>query len=466
MQCLVEASRLYYDCLDSHLENLTKATQFHMVSDSERVSIQAYEFWCSISDEEVERINSGREYRKYCERAFNTIYEVMEYHFKNRDANQEKLSEDAWNNVKAASTLLTNLSQCIGEEIIDRVFNFISQNIQSDQPKIRDSVFLAFGSILETRWNDKIRLIIGDAMNTILGMLQDKSSEVRATVSWCIKKICEFHYVCLRDQQLFNNIIVAIIQGLSSGRKVCVQLCDALHFLVSNLRPDVLNSETNGLISNYFSGLLNKLFELAIDPKAYDKDNNVALASLFTIGSLIDYAPQDCNIIIHDFFPNFYNAFLSTLDPNNFPNDEVRFCYQGYYCTVFSACFSENKLNLSVDQYYAVYDQIEKSFQQRQTVYEEGLMACSSLALVLQSEFAPKMEKFGSFLLYSLQQIEDTSICRIAINSTSDLLRGLGPLMENYMNQLTPTIINILQVKYLIYTFRILALINTLNLKY
>ena len=73
-----------------------------------------------------------------------------------RDAEKEKLEEDAWNNTKAASVLLSNLCQCSNDKLIDYVFNMITEGIKSSNVKERDSTILAFGSILETFHKEKI----------------------------------------------------------------------------------------------------------------------------------------------------------------------------------------------------------------------------------------------------------------------------------------------------------------------
>jgi importin subunit beta-1 len=418
-----------------------------MLNEIEKVSVQAYEFWCSIADEEVTRIKENRQYRGYIQMAFHTLYKIIEIHLLKRDVEREKVTEDSWTNIKAASCLLTSMSQCVSDEIIAKVFQFISNNIVNENAKIRDSVFLAFGSILETRWKEKIREIIGEALPTILSMLNDKNTEVRNTVAWCVKKMCEYHSVSLKYPPSYDQMMTAIISSLNSNKRVVIQLCDAIHFLCYNLKPDVYNGETTGLISNYFEGLLYKLLEIAITKDAYDPNNNVAVAALFALGSLIDYAPLDCYNHISNFFPQIFNAFQSTLQPEKYINQEARFAYQSYFATIISACFvGGDKVKLTLDDAKTVYANLESSFKERGNVYEEGLMACSSLALSLGNDFAPFINSFGSFLVYGLSQIQDASICRISINCTSDLLRTLGPQFNDYMFQITPHILEILRV--------------------
>jgi len=447
MQCLVEISRLYYDNLDSHIEKIINLTEYHMRNDDEKVSIQAYEFWCSLSDEEVLRLNSGLPIRGYCEKAMIGLFETMQMHLLNRNVEIERMNEDSWSNVKATSCLLHNLSQCTSPILIDKVFALIGQNLSSDSPKSRDSVILAFGSVLATTHKQKIKEIIPGAIPTLLNMLSDKSYEVRTTVSWCLKKITEYHSDCLMEMQLFDSFIITMINNLNSNKRVVVQICDCIHYLAMNLKPDIKTGETSGYMSKYMNELLTQLLQIAFTKDAYDPNQNVALAAFFCMGSLIDFAPYDTFQIINNFFTNIYSAFESTLDPKNFSKEETRFAYQSYIATVISACAVGEKVKMNIEEAASVYNLIKQSFVQRQHVYEEGLMACSSLALALGEEFQSLIEDFGVYVLYGLKQWQDAAICRISINSTSDLLRALGPIMNNYIDQFIPLILDILEVR-------------------
>jgi hypothetical protein len=94
---------------------------------------------------------------------------------------------------------------------------------------------------------------------------------------------------------------------------------------------------------------------------------------------------------------------------------------------------------------------IFKSFTIRQGVYEEGLMAASALALAYGQQFDQYVKEFGSYLVFSLNSVKDTSLCRTAIHSTSDLIRAIGNNFSQYIDQILPLIINILAVKFIFY---------------
>jgi importin subunit beta-1 len=449
MQCLVEVSRLYYDFLGSNMDQLYEVTANHMLRSDEKVSIQAYEFWCSISDEEVRRASNKIASRMYCDKFLDGLFGVISTHLLNRNSEKEKIDPDAWNNVKAASCLLTNLSQCTHEKLIDYIFDMISNYFTSQEAKLRDSTILAFGSVLETIHIDKVRQIIPGALDSLINMLKDQNSEVRATTAWAIKKITEYHSeVFQNNPNLFDTFINKIQENImNSNRKVSVQLLDALNFLVMRSGPSNEQIISTGLISKHIPNLLPLLLSTAYSKEAFDAEDNITLAAFYAMGSIIDFAPMDMWGYIQEFFGQIYGAFEASLNIINFTSVDVRNAYQGYIATVISACTAAEKVKMNVQEATMVYNMIEASFEQRECVYEEGLMACSSIALTIGPSFVSLLPNFGKYLTWALKQWQEFELCRIAINSTSDLVRSCGPEMEDYLKQITPLILDILEVK-------------------
>jgi|APDOM4702015159_1054818.scaffolds.fasta_scaffold326148_2 hypothetical protein len=61
--------------------------------------------------------------------------------------------------------------------------------------------------------------------------------------------------------------------------------------------------------------------------------------------------------------------------------------------------------------------------------------------------FTELIKDFGQYLIYALQNPSEVDLCRIAVHSTSDLIRAIGPNFTQYMDQILPLIFNILKVK-------------------
>jgi len=447
MQCLVEISRIYYEFLASHIEQMATITTGHITNDEEKVSVQAFEFWCSVAETETKLIRERNESFGYCERYLDLLFSVVKTCLLNRSEEKEQ-DEDTWNNTKASSSLLASMSTCTGERLILHVFTLISESLNDSSFKSRDSAILAFGSILETECAEKIRNIIPGALPKLLNMLNDPSAEVRATMAWAIKRLAEFHSESFTNKNDYDLLMNTILESMNSDRKVVLQLLDAINFLVTNLRPGY--NSTSSLASPYMERLLHCLLSTAYTKDAFDNDYNIALGAFYTMGSIIDYAPLDTYTIVSDFFGNIFSAFNATLDDKNFNSMEAKYAYQTYIATVISACAAGGKVKLSKEDAFAVYELIKSSFEERQSVYEEGLMAVSSLALSVGPEFVSMMPDFLRYLLFALSLWNSVDVCRIAINCTSDLIRALDSNMSAFMPKITPVILGILEVIFIL----------------
>jgi hypothetical protein len=411
-----------------------------MLGDVEDIVIQAFEFWCSICDEEVFRIHNNKHCYQYSEKALDMLFEVICHHLLNRRSIDDE--DDSWNPVKASSTLLETLAQCTSDKLITLVFNFIGTYLQSPDARIRDSALMVFGSILPSQ-SSQLKSTIPDGFNTIVPLLSDSNPQVRITVAWCLKMMCENHPSCIANNpEILDTYIRTVYDNLKNSPKIIIYLCDSLHKICHYLK-----NTDNRIMNNYLITLLSELLRIAYSPNAYDVENNVALAAFFTIGSLVDTAPPEAYNSLSEFFPNIVVAFESTFaDSSNFSDTEMRLAYQGYIATNISSFIMERKIPLSAEQAEHLFNIIIKTFKERNTIYEEGIMTLSSLALSLGPSFLPYVKDFGGYLVHGLNNWRDASICRICINGVSDLVRALRDSLEPYIHGLMEKILFILEV--------------------
>lgn len=127
--------------------------------------------------------------------------------------------------------------------------------------------------------------------------------------------------------------------------------------------------------------ILAVLLNLGLNQDSYDKENNLALAAFFAIGSLLENAAADTKQIIETFFSAILQTFEKTLQNNAFPSIEMRNDYQNYLASVIEACLVQEKIRLDLSNGRSVLNLLISSFKQRECVYEEGLLACASIAL-------------------------------------------------------------------------------------
>lgn len=188
------------------------------------------------------------------------------------------------------------------------------------------------------------------------------------------------------------------------------------------------------------------MYRVALNQDSYDKDNNLALGAFFAMGSLIENSAMDTRKIVEDFFSMILSTFQQTLQPGLFNSNEIRNDYQNYIASVIEACFVTEKIKLEVSQGKQVMMMLIESFIQREGVYEEGLLAASSISLGMGESFAEIVPEFSKYLTYALNTQNEVGLCRVGIHAVSDMVRALGPHFSTYMNQFMPLIFNILRV--------------------
>lgn len=217
-----------------------------------RVIIQAFEFWCSISDEEVVRIqNNTQTCMNYCASFKDDLMNIIKYHFVER-INGKYDEEDSWNPTKASSVLLNNLCTCVGLAVVNPAVEFIGEYIKHDNPKLRDSALLAYGAVLETP-SESIAQIVIDSIDTLFNMVSnDPSNDVKITASWCIERVAQFHcQILYSDYTAFDKFFNNIIQTLQrfDHTTISINSINTIHFLALGsmtwFGPDKTNCKSN-----------------------------------------------------------------------------------------------------------------------------------------------------------------------------------------------------------------------------
>jgi len=370
----------------------------------------------------------------------------------------------------SAGILISYLSQCTDETIIDFVFDLIREYIGNDDSKIRESVIIAFGSILQTIYSQRIKDIIAGALPTLLNLLTDKNIDVRSTVAWCLRKITQYHTDCLislgntkpDDLDLF---IQNLLKNLNSNKRVVFQLVDCFNYIVVKTKEFFEEAHpganlTTCILSKYYSEILKSLISIAFNKESYDTENNIALASLFTFNSLIDFSPLDCIDIIKEFFNLIVNGLDETFSKEFFQDEvEKKYNYQENLCAIINSYFIGDKIQLNADQCLYLYNVLDRIFNERKSVFLSGLLLSSKLVIYSYNN-APDIFKeifpnFCQYLFTALSQIEEAAICSMALGIIADFIRLLYDPFEEYFKEMFSFIYKIGVVNLKFYFFYI-----------
>ena len=361
--------------------------------------------------------------------------------------------------------MISYLSECADSTIIDFVFDLIREYLGNEDSKIRESVILAFGSILQTIHFAKIKDIVEGALPTLIELLTDKNIDVRSTVAWSLRKITQYHTDCLINMSnvnplLLNLFLENIIKNLNSNKRVVLQLVDCFSNIIINTKEYLEEVHPGAalqtsILSKNYPDILNALFQIAYKKDAYDAENNIALASLFSINSLVDFSPLDCIDFIREYFNNIVTA-LDNTSANDFFRDnlEKKYYYQDNLCAIINSYFIGDKINLNGEQCVYLYNVLERFFKERNSVFQSGILLCSKLIIYTFNNYPDNFElifsNYCQYLFMAICQWEDSGICCVAIGIVSDFIRNIHDPFEKFLNEMFEKIFSIGKVILLI----------------
>lgn len=443
LQIINDITKVYYDYVKNEMEVITKFISEIMKKDNEKIGTQGYMFWIYLSEEEIARSLSRKPINNYCQLYITMIWNDIQYTLVRKDAKYDRDNEDEFTRYTASSYLMDNLSKLVDETFINGIFTFINQCLQTKETSKETIAFYAFSSILETKLVDKIRAVIPSCITQLIDLLQTNDVQLQLVIAWCIEKIAEFHsFVFYQRSDLFNLVITTIINKLTSfTQKVTVHLCYAIHHLANNLKN--IDNKGSSPFSDYLEVLLNLLLSLAYSKNAYNANYNVSMSAFLAIGTLIEHCDDKDKNTITKFFATLFDAMSKSLLKQNFPDEAMQYDFQSYLANIIIAYSSCGKFGMNQEQGESVYKLFKASFDQRKSVYEEGVIACASLASLVKEGYDNILKDFINYLSFGLKNWQETVICSKTIFSISDIIRAIEQRFVPYLGQIMPLLMEI-----------------------
>ena len=195
----------------------------------------------------------------FCNRFYPQLLPILLNHLKTDD-----YDNDEWDLRKASSALISLLSQCCDYPFIENILKFISDNINNDNNDYKNISLLAFGSILDTIYHDKLLNNVKQSLPMISNFLIDNNTpnHLKEISSWCINKICEnYGEDFVDDKENFGKMIWLILSLLpNSQNKICVYLCNGLNNIIQKVNSDI-NEKTN-ILSPYVQKMMDIVLKM------------------------------------------------------------------------------------------------------------------------------------------------------------------------------------------------------------
>jgi hypothetical protein len=221
-----------------------------MNKDTESVAIQGYEFWLTICEEEIARksTNSERKLYNFCRNGCITFIDLLINHVVN--GTDPNLDEDESSLGQYAFNLLSYFSQLCEYLFIEKILNYVNDNICSKEIRMREAAIIILTSTFEFQNKDQGYNFIHDYIKRILERVSENDTRMREKACWCLEKLCkEFAEYVIKSKKTFEIIVNTIIGLLeNSNNKSTVFLLCSLHYLAVSLKPNEFQTSSISIL--------------------------------------------------------------------------------------------------------------------------------------------------------------------------------------------------------------------------
>eukprot|EP00761_Pharyngomonas_kirbyi_P012905 gb/GECH01012932.1/.p1 GENE.gb/GECH01012932.1/~~gb/GECH01012932.1/.p1 ORF type:complete len:852 (+),score=208.52 gb/GECH01012932.1/:1-2556(+) len=426
-QCFVTVAGLYYELLDEYIEHIHNITVSAVPNDEEEVGQQAVEFWSTIAEVEIDRLERLHEahslgeqppedaqVKGYTEKALDSFVPVLLQALTTQDNEEE---DDEWNLSAAAGVCLEVFARVTGDAIVDKVMPFVTENIRHDDWNVRGAATLAFGSILEGPTTEKIGTLVNEAVGIMLEHMNDPVTVVKDSSAWTVGRISLFHPDPILEN--IENVLKAMVNSMSAEPNVADKACWTINNIALHYKD---SQEESNPLSQYFETLVESLFNTTERPEV-----NVRISAYETLSTLLRAAASDVHQIVHRIVEHILDKLENLLShtPQSSQENEERDLVIGLLCGALTTATA--KLSDQISPYATRMMNIYSNIfgLSNTNVLEETLMAVGALANVMEEDFTQYMEYCYNPILSALQQYQADQACNIAVGVVSDLAYAL-----------------------------------------
>ena len=423
---LIESVSHYYDFIGPHLIDLASITFQTIKADSSKVALLAFEVWNIVGDCELERKENPQP--ELPMRGFMNTAQPDLLRLILDNIHRVHSDEDEWDVNKACASVLCVLTQITEDKVVDEALKYVELNLKSQDWKFRQSALLVIGSILEGPSNMKIAPI-AKAIPVIISSLSDSNNSVKQSAAWALSKIAQHQYKIVTQPLHFTALLKALLESLNNSPKIACHACWALVNLIE--KSSEIRLFKLGVFEHVFSALINS----ALRQDAFHPEHNLQTAAYSALSTLIEKSPEDCVSYIESQINSFIILFKQNAGQGS--NEHLH----NSLCEVLCSCFSRAS-SITDEACKEFLEALTISFNARQGVYEEGVMALGALTLCLGPRFVNYLQVVGPFISFTLQKQDAVSLCKAGTMLIGDIARALGDLGKGFVADLIQPLIS------------------------
>jgi len=244
-------------------------------------------------------------------------------------------------------------------------------------------------SMLETIHRSRMTMFLENQFEGLLKLLFDPNIIIKKSASRLILKITEV-FPKLFDKSMLTYFIPSLINSLNAPNYVAINVCFCIVNLAKNLgdKNTIKNNSNNYIFNNlskdpmstYFESLFKELFNVAYREGSHDFDHNLFTACFVAINHLIEYSSHDKQDKMEEILVYLLGLFDSSVKSSTSDSNKLK---DQQASISLSMHFAINKYlkTLNFDLAKKIFESFLESFSQRKIVFEEAILAISSIAM-------------------------------------------------------------------------------------
>ena len=378
LRIFIEIIENYYDVFEPYHDKMASFVFLMIESQSERLRIMGFEFWCRLGSEELERSKNRRKNyacKFYFQAYFEKLKLIIEKFILPKKADEE---EDEWNTSKASCYLLVVLVQVINAESFETIVAGIKETIKSDNHNvIKKSIIILTCSMESIHKTISFQLAL-QYLYKIAKSLAGTSMDLKLICARALVTITKVIGKYMEPSNL-KTLIPLLKDSLFINNKLGISVCTALNNIIVS-HGDLNTNRSQNNVSPYFEELIGALAYCDQNLELFDKDNNLAIYCFITMENLIAYSSHDKQNKLMEILANYVMKLNSLQDDNISINGNIKSDLESHYTRLIRFIIVKLFVPLKIPDAQHIYNIIVKTFLKR-NIYDEGLLAISSFAI-------------------------------------------------------------------------------------
>ena len=432
----IEILKHYTQYMQKSFNKIAETTFRYFHCNNQGLAALAVEIWSTLCDGEIE-LKTNFITSNYQDTLAQSLIRI----FQEREKNL-LVKDDPLNLTRASGILISCLAQAGNKNLVDRMLSYISECLNNDIMKkadmnfqnltkdekinalfIKQNAFLIYRGVLSYN-NINPDIIMSSLQKIILELKNINSLPIGESIAYCLYYICKYHFSLINeDKKIFEEFLEQILQLLEihiENKKIELIILYVMKCVIISANPKFFDK--------YLTTIINTLMKIGYSKNACDTDCNLTITSLYLTSKIIENCENtnENRNIIQIFFSKLYTLFQESLNKNNFNNEEEQYTYQNSIISIITSCSMFKKIAMNAIQITSVYNLIEQTIIQRNGLFQEALCCLGSLANFGWELFSNINDKIMNYILLSLDDKRDFTLCFQGIIAASDIILSLG----------------------------------------